>query len=181
MYTLEQAKSRIMSELFPEASEETLPENKPMIIDALTRETSFGWVFFYNNQKYIETNDANYAWGGPGPILFNKYTGALKRYGAAWEASGLILDYEKEIEAGEGNWVITLLAEQEKLKVVLAIKNVFSINQKEALEMVSQLPCNLYSGKWKDLRALQQKFEKYGVKTEVRVTAAGHGCPAYVE
>lgn len=37
-----------------------------------TEEHDFGWVFYYNSAKFIETGDILEALGGNGPLIINK-------------------------------------------------------------------------------------------------------------
>jgi len=48
------------------------PKLDLVILDNFTRTEEFGWVFFYDNRKYIETEDIKYAVAGNAPIIVTK-------------------------------------------------------------------------------------------------------------
>jgi hypothetical protein len=50
-----------------------------VIVDSMTVERDFGWVFFYNSREFLETGDSRKALYGNLPILVNRHTG-IHRY-----------------------------------------------------------------------------------------------------
>ena len=48
-----------------------------VILEERTRVTPYGWVFFYNSRRYIETRNILYALGGNGPVVFERETGSI--------------------------------------------------------------------------------------------------------
>ncbi len=48
-----------------------------VIDDSKTLEKSFGWVFFYNSKKFLETRDPMHIIAGNGPVFINKYKGEM--------------------------------------------------------------------------------------------------------
>ena len=57
--------------------------NDEIVLDGDPKETEFGWVFFYNSKRYIETGDVNGALAGNGPIVIMKSTGDVLGTGTA--------------------------------------------------------------------------------------------------
>jgi hypothetical protein len=53
------------------------------IIDDLTQEEEFGWVYFYDSKKYIETDDPKFAVGGNAPFIVDAKTGKIELTGTA--------------------------------------------------------------------------------------------------
>jgi hypothetical protein len=53
------------------------------IIDAATQEHEFGWVFFYNSRRYLETGEFSYALAGNAPLLIERLSGRLWTLGTA--------------------------------------------------------------------------------------------------
>ena len=47
------------------------------IIDEHTMETEFGWVFFYQSQKYVETRDTMHALVGNAPLIVDRRDGSI--------------------------------------------------------------------------------------------------------
>jgi len=55
-----------------------------VLVEEITREEEFGWVFFYDSKKYIETDDIDFAVGGNAPIIIEKESGVLHVTGTAY-------------------------------------------------------------------------------------------------
>lgn len=70
-------------------------EDELVILDAETIEKDYGWIFFYNSRKHIETEDMAYAVGGNAPILIKKEDGAVCVFGTAYTVEYYIKAYEK--------------------------------------------------------------------------------------
>ncbi len=66
-----------------------------VILDDLTREKPWGWVFFYNSKSFVETGDINDSLAGNAPYIVNKHTGELFVTGTAEEIEHYIEQYEK--------------------------------------------------------------------------------------
>lgn len=71
------------------------PDNPLIVMDEHTITKEYGWVFFYNSRKFLETGDLNEALGGNAPIIVDKEDGALYVTGTA-EATEV---YIKRFEA----------------------------------------------------------------------------------
>ena len=54
------------------------------IIDEATIEGSFGWVFFYDSDRFLATRNIVDKVVGNGPVLISKEDGALHRTGSAF-------------------------------------------------------------------------------------------------
>jgi hypothetical protein len=57
------------------------------------REESFGWVFFYQSKKYMETEDFSEMLAGNAPFLIDKKTADLHVLGTAQPADYYIEEY----------------------------------------------------------------------------------------
>ena len=62
------------------------------IIDVLTK--PYGWIFFYNSKRYIETKDPLDALGGNGPFVVLRADGAIYQLGSAREPEVYIYEFE---------------------------------------------------------------------------------------
>lgn len=69
-----------------------------IIMDDLTIETSFGWFFFYQSKKYIETNDIRYMLGGNAPFMIDRKLNKLIYTGTSYDIEYYIKKYEQEIK-----------------------------------------------------------------------------------
>jgi hypothetical protein len=54
-----------------------------VVIDSLTREEDFGWLFFFNTREFMETGDMSAALGGNAPLFVERETGELHVTGTA--------------------------------------------------------------------------------------------------
>lgn len=68
-----------------------------VLIEVSTIERPFGWVFFYNSKNFLTTGIARYRLAGNGPVIFNKFSGAMEFHGSDKALDELITDYEKRL------------------------------------------------------------------------------------
>jgi hypothetical protein len=73
-----------------------LPEDF-VIVDELTRQFPWGWVFFYNSRRFIETRDPLEAVGGNAPFIVNRSTGEVLVTGTAQSIEHYIQEYEASL------------------------------------------------------------------------------------
>lgn len=59
------------------------PDDRLVLLDDLTIEKSYGWVFLFNSKRYLETRNVIYALGGNGPVVFEAGTSKVTRLGSA--------------------------------------------------------------------------------------------------
>lgn len=71
------------------------PNIKLAILDEETQEHEFGWVFFYNSVKFIESGDFRDALGGNAPLIIDKTSGKLIETGTAHETEYYVRNYIK--------------------------------------------------------------------------------------
>ena len=60
-----------------------MPDNPWVINIPHTLEFDWGWVFFWDNKKFLETRDFDYEVGGNCPVIVNKFDGTLYSTGSA--------------------------------------------------------------------------------------------------
>ena len=61
----------------------TSPPTELAILPEHTIETDFGWVFFWNSRRYVETADFQYALAGNGPLIVDRRDGSIHPTSAA--------------------------------------------------------------------------------------------------
>ena len=66
----------------------------PLVI-AGTIEKTYGWIFFYVTQKYVETGEFQYALAGNGPLVVEKQDGAVYRLGTSRPVEENIREFER--------------------------------------------------------------------------------------
>ncbi len=93
MLTRSEAEELVRGEL---RREET-PECPFALRESATIERPFGWVFFYNSKRFIETGDVLHALAGNCPLFVNKFTGAIRVFGTSKSVRDQIEEYEREL------------------------------------------------------------------------------------
>jgi hypothetical protein len=94
MLSLEQARDVVTSTVCSRA--EWLPQKDDLVIlDDLTIEKPWGWVFFLGSRLWHETQDIKYAIAGNAPLLVEKQSGRVLVMGTARATEQYIERYEK--------------------------------------------------------------------------------------
>lgn len=68
--------------------------SKLAILDEATRETPYGWVFFYQSARYLQTREVSDALAGNAPVLVTK-GGAVHVLGTAEPTDAYLARFEK--------------------------------------------------------------------------------------
>jgi len=71
------------------------PSNEFVIVPEATLERSFGWVFFYNSKRFVETGDILFALAGNAPIIVDRRTAGIHVTGTAKPLEHYIAAYER--------------------------------------------------------------------------------------
>lgn len=71
-----------------------------VVVEKSTIEKPFGWVFFYNSKRFVETGESRYRLAGNGPIIVNKHNGSVEFFGSAKPPQDIVMEYEQKL-AGE--------------------------------------------------------------------------------
>jgi len=67
------------------------------INEVATIEKPFGWVFFYNSRRFLETRDELSQLAGNGPIIVNRTTGAVVLGRSNKPVQTFIEEYERSL------------------------------------------------------------------------------------
>ena len=70
------------------------------IVDALTLESSSGWMFFYQARRYLQTQDPSDALAGNSPLIVDRLTGKVTETDTAHPAEYYLAQYEAAQGAG---------------------------------------------------------------------------------
>lgn len=73
-----------------------LGDDAPVVIEESTIEKPWGWIFFYQSQRYVETGDLSSALIGNAPIIVNARTGLASHTGSTYPVEHYIEEYERE-------------------------------------------------------------------------------------
>lgn len=71
-------------------------EDQYILIDELTLERPYGWVFRYNSKLYVETGNFIYALGGNGPIVVFNDTGELHQLASSMPGEQALKEFESK-------------------------------------------------------------------------------------
>lgn len=92
MISKEQAKKSVEAELQRRCQ---IPDDTYVIVEDLTIEKPFAWIFFYNSKKYLKSGDINDGISGNGPVFVNKHNGEIKFCGSQ-KFEKLLSEYEQK-------------------------------------------------------------------------------------
>lgn len=65
-----------------------------VILSERTIEKDYGWIFFYQSRKYLETGEFSYTLAGNGPVVFERESGAVHHLGTYKDPDELIREFE---------------------------------------------------------------------------------------
>lgn len=67
-----------------------------VILSELTIEKDYGWIFFYQSRKYLETGEFSHILAGNGPVVFESESGAVHHLGSHKHPDELIRNFEAD-------------------------------------------------------------------------------------
>ena len=71
------------------------PDVRLQILAECTEEYDFGWVFYYDSARFIETGDSREALAGNAPLIIDKESGELVVTGTAHDTAYYVDNYIK--------------------------------------------------------------------------------------
>ena len=71
-------------------------DQRVLLLDK-TIEKPYGWIFFYNSKKAIETGNVIYRLAGNGPVIVNKIAGSIEFFGSLPPIDVILDTYEKNL------------------------------------------------------------------------------------
>jgi hypothetical protein len=80
----------------------TTPGTPFAIVESHTIEKPYGWIFFYQSKKFLQTGLDQDKLAGNGPVIVNKYDGTIEFLGSltTWE---LVAEYDSKFLADNKN------------------------------------------------------------------------------
>jgi hypothetical protein len=98
MLSKDEARALVVAELTrpPQYRHPSTPTDL-VVIDEHTLEKGWGWVFFYNSERYLRTRELRYALVGNAPYIVNRHTGEVRVTGTAHPIDYYIAEYEAEL------------------------------------------------------------------------------------
>ena len=74
-----------------------------VILDAHTIEKSYGWVFFYDSQRHVQSGDFRDSIAGNAPILIMKADGKIRETGTAMPLEHYLKQFDAEYGKDSAN------------------------------------------------------------------------------
>ncbi len=107
--TIEEARDLVRHQIHtPDPTGPDRPQH--VIVDEHTIERPWGWVFFYNDRRYLETGSSKYVLFGNAPYIVNRFTGEVKVTGTAYPIEDYLAEYEASLREDTGwRWLTTLM------------------------------------------------------------------------
>ncbi len=88
-----QAKSKVVGEL--EKISDSCPHGtRFVLIEENTLEKPWGWVFFYQNEKFVDLKTMAEEIASNAPFIVNRHTGKLTKTGTAYDLTKYLQAYE---------------------------------------------------------------------------------------
>src|SRR5678809_817794 len=72
-----------------------MPDDRLLIRDEFTTEHSFGWVFCYHCERWLQTRDFKYEIAGNAPLIVDRADGSVHVTGTAGRLEHYISEYER--------------------------------------------------------------------------------------
>lgn len=92
---VEEAQSLVQAEM--DKNVDSYDDDQCVILEDKTIEKEWGWVFFYQSKKYIETGDIGEMLAGNAPFIVNKKNGRLYETGTAEDIEYYIKEFEQTL------------------------------------------------------------------------------------
>jgi hypothetical protein len=99
MLTKSEARALVVAELGRQQERGYASAPKDLVVvDEATIERPWGWVFFYNSKRFLETRDFLHALAGNAPpFIVNRHTGEMRATGTAYRTEHYIAEYERSL------------------------------------------------------------------------------------
>lgn len=68
------------------------------ILDDQTLEIDFGWIFFYQSKRFLETRDLGHAIAGNAPVIVDRRDGSVHSTGTAYPVEHYVQEYRRKRE-----------------------------------------------------------------------------------
>lgn len=66
------------------------------LVDEMTLEKPYGWVFFYNSRRFLETRDMLHGIAGNGPVVVVASTGEVVTLGSSRAPAEEVAEFERQ-------------------------------------------------------------------------------------
>jgi hypothetical protein len=155
MLTFEQAKETVIAKL-------SLVSDDFVILDHMTLEKPYAWIFFYTSKLWWETQDDKHIMAGNAPVIVNKQTGKHTQYSTAYGVDTIVEMYEEQ----EKIWSL-VLADITSLddKKLLLLKERLNWSYEKLKQIKNERDKSIDKGSYIRLTSLQSELREIGVVT----------------
>ena len=101
MLTFEQART------LAECWVDVVTRSTATVVDEATLTRPYGWVFFYQSKKYLETGASREVLAGNAPILVDRFGGEIRLTGTAYPVEHYLAECEKTLPSARLGNIIT--------------------------------------------------------------------------
>ncbi len=115
-----------------------------MLLEHLTREHPFGWVFFWNSKAYVEKGDAGAALIGNGPFLVERQGGRVVQFGSGISVERSVAHYQNGYRFDRYEIVVESVTNAEMVADLLQSVDLVFVVPEEAHGAVWRIP-QIYS------------------------------------
>jgi hypothetical protein len=144
-----------------------------VILDELTVERPWGWVFFWNTRA-SRLGFEHFTLAGNAPYLVNR-DGTMRFASIALGVEESIREYESELERQSGAWELFIHEPADcTLTVASGIRTALGLSVVELGALKRRLPCAILTGAYVDLDPVCQRLVAAGVRAEIRRTQRAH-------
>jgi hypothetical protein len=134
------------------------------ILDGETIEKPYAWIFFYNSNRFIETDDDTYALGGNAPLFISKADGQIRTFRTGLSVDEMIEEYEEERCIWSLQLIENVYADSKKLQ---DLKNVLSLSMGDIINYKNSANLVLTTGSERRLSNLQKLLNSRDIQTEL--------------
>jgi hypothetical protein len=90
------AEARQLALDYLQSGEPKYEDFEVVLLDDETIERAFGWVFFFDSKRHVETGDYRYALAGNAPIVVTKADGQVHQTGTAYPIEHYLKGFESD-------------------------------------------------------------------------------------
>ncbi|MBL7801295.1 MAG: hypothetical protein JNL95_11260 [Chitinophagales bacterium] len=165
MMTFDQAKKIVndrLTKIVPSTSNDSL-----IIVDELTIEKPYAWIFTYTSILWLETKDDKYAIAGNAPIIIDKQTGKQTSYSTAYDMTSIIDKYEEEQKIWSLDLADLQTLNNDKL---LVLKSKLNFDYDRLLQLKNREKIILDKGSELRLSSLKNDLQKIGIETRLSLS-----------
>jgi Immunity protein 35 len=135
-----------------------------IIIDELTLEKEYAWIFSYTSKLYWETNDIKHAIAGNAPLFISKSDGHISRYRTGLSLDGMIDEHEEINKIWTLNLADNIFGDSNK---VLALRQILDLTINEISEFKIKKLQVLGSGSKTRLIKIQTELTANKIRSEL--------------